>query len=266
MKKLVMACVVLALFGPAVWAGVVVEMEVKETRSPDKSGRQTLYAQGEMTRTDYTSPSGREKESVIFRDQAMWFLNHSKKEGQKLDKEGMDQVSAQLNSVMKQLEGLPPQQRAMMEKMMKGKMPGMGKAPERRIEVGGTETVGDYRCTVHTLYSDDKKLWEVCSADEDAVQDVGEAMEAFQAMSRFAEELLKVVQQLPFAQMIETPFNEIDELGGFPIRTRTFDGRGRVERETLLTSITRKDVEPGTFDIPKGYKIKSIEDEMKKNR
>ena len=271
MKHFVLSCVVLALVCSAAGAGVVIEMEVKDPGSSDEVGTDTIYAQGEMARVDPHSAVGGENISVVFRDETLWIVDHDKRTCQKIDKKGMEQLSAELGGAMKQMEAelakLPPEQRAMMEKMMKGKNPaGMGKeAPPRRIEAGAAEQVGEYSCTVKTLFSGDEKVWEVCAAEESAAGAAAEAMGAFRAMSRFTEELRDILQQGPLSEMMEMPFQDVNELGGFPVRSRTF-ANGQVVSETTLRSVTRQDLGDDVFSIPKGYKVKNLADEMKRGR
>jgi len=264
MNRRVMLCAALGLFAPVSVAGVVVKTEVKASDASAKSGNEAFYAEGEMVRMDSPSAAGGDDLSVIFRDQVMWFVNHEKHVCQKIDREGLAALSAQLDAVMTELAKLPPEQRAMMESMMKGKVPGMRKPAPLRVETGTAEQVGPYACTVHTGYSGDEKLWEVCSADPSVADDLAEAMVAFHAMSRFTSELQKVVQRGPFAAMIASPYNEIDELEGFPVRVRTFNDKGEIVRESTLTSIKRQDIEEAVFEIPKGYKVKDLADELKK--
>ena len=266
MKQLLIRLALFGLFSSAAWAGVVVEMEVTDSKSPGKTASETFYAQGEMARMDPHSPGGGADMMVIFRDQTMWFVDHNKKVCQKIDKEGMAELSAQLNVIMKQMEDLPPEQRAMMEEMMKGKMPGMAEAPPHRVEKGAVEKVGDYFCTLYTLYSAEEKVWEVCAAGENMGEDIVEAMGAFRALSRFTEELQAMLQQGPFANMIQSPYNELDELDGFPVRVRTFNKKGDVVRESKVQSITSGDLEESIFAVPSGYKIKDLKDEMNKGR
>ena len=73
-------------------------------------------------------------------------------------------------------------------------------------------------------------------------------------------------RQGPFAAMVDTPYNDLDDLGGFPVRTRMFDRNGGVMRETTLKSIIRKDVEASVFAIPEGYKVTDLKGQMKKRR
>jgi len=265
MKRLVIACAGLGLLVPAAWAGAVVEFEIESVDAPDRTGSETFYAQGEMTRADSVSVAGKDN-SVIFREQTMYFVDHDKKVCQKIDKKGVDQLSEQLDEMMKQMESLPPEQRAMMEKMMKGKMPGTKEPPTWRVEVGGNDQVGEYPCTVYTLYSGEDKAREVCSADESVGDDFAEGMEAIHALSRFAEGLMKVAQNLPFANMIEMSYQQVPEIDGFPVRTRTFNDEGEIVFVRTLKSITRRDIEADVFAIPKGYKVKNLEKELQKGR
>jgi hypothetical protein len=272
MKQLVIACAVLALACSAGWSGVVIEMEVAEAGSSGEAATDTIYTQGKMVRMDPHPTKGSDDMSVLFRDETLWMIDHKKKVCQKIDKEGMKEVGEQLGSAMKEMEAqlaeLPPEQRAMMEKMMKGKMSagaGMGEAPPRRIETGGTEQVGEYSCTVHTLYSGDEKVWAVCAAEESAVGPVAEAKEAFGAMSEFAEQLREIMKQLPFAGMIDTPFNDMNELDGFPVRVRTYR-KGKLASETTLKSVNRQDLADDVFAVPDKYKVKNLADQAKKKR
>lgn len=267
MKHFVLSGVVLALLCSATWGGVVIEMEVKDPGSSDEPDTDTIYAQGEMARMDPHAAAGGDNMSMIFRDETLWLVDHDKRSCQKIDKAGMEQLGAVMQQMQAELAKLPPQQRAMMEQMMKGKMPGgMGQeAPPRRIEAGGVEQVGEYSCKVQTLFSGDEKVWEVCTAEESAAGAAAEAMGAFRALSRFVEDLRDVLRQGPLADMMESPFQDVNELGGLPVRSRTF-ADGRVASETTLKSVTRRDLGDDVFSIPKGYEVKNLADEMKRGR
>jgi hypothetical protein len=184
MKPFVIACAVIVLLCSPAWAGVVIEMEVAESGSSGQAEMDTVYAQGEMLRVDPHPRKGDKKTTMIFRDETLWVVDHGKKVCQKIDKKDMEELSAQMGDAMKQMEAelakMPPEQRAMVEKMMKDRMPGGmaeagQEAPARRMEVGGTEQVGDYSCTLHTTYAGDEKVGEVCAAGSDAADGWEEA-------------------------------------------------------------------------------------------
>ncbi len=268
MKKVICAFAVFVVVCPAMWAGVVIEMEEKDSGSSGDAPHK-IYAQGEMLRMDPHGKGNSDDMSVIFRDDSLWIVNHADQTCQTIDKEGMQQIGSQLGAAMKEMEArmsqMPPEQRAMMEKMMKGRMPagmpGMGEAPPRRMETGDTEQVGEYSCVVHTLYSGDEKVWEVCAASKNQLSDASEAMEAFQAISRFMETLREAIQQGPLSGMANTPFYDMDQIDGFPVRVRTF-GSGRVTSESTLKSVTQKHLEEATFSVPEGYEVQDLADQM----
>ena len=195
---------------------------------------------------------------MIFRDDRMLVCEQDKKRCQAIDERDIAELSEEIGGAMKQMEEelakLPPDQRAMVEKMMKGRMPaGMGQEPSpRRIEKGEAEQIGDYSCVNRTLYSGDDRVWEVCAGEENAAP-FAEAMEAFRSVADFTEQLRAVVMQSPLGSMIETPFMELEAIGGIPIRVRNFE-HGELQRESTLKSVTRRDLEPTLFEAPKGFK------------
>jgi len=274
MKSLVIACAAVALLCSPALAGVVIEMEVAESGSSGQAEMDTVYAQGEMLRVDPHPRKGGKSQSVIFRDETLWIVDHGKKVCQRLDKKDMEELSAQVGAAMKEMEAqlanMPPEQRAMVEKMMKDKMPGgmagMGQeAPPRRMEVGAGEQIGEYSCTVRTAYAGDEKVWEVCAAEGVNEGAWTEAMTAFGAMSGFMDELRKAFQQGPLAGILESPYYDMKEIGGLPVRVRTFRN-GQMESEAILRSLNRQELEDDVFSIPDGYKVKSLAAEIKKGR
>lgn len=265
MKRLIIACALFCLLGPVAWAGVVIEMDVRNADAAGAGGTETFYAEGEMIRTDFVSPDGKDS-ALIFRDQTMYFVDHDEKACQKIDRKGLEQLSSQMNAMMQQMANMPPEQRKMMEKMMQGRMPGMAEPPVRRMEQGGTEQVGEYSCRITNLISDDRKVQEFCITDAGVEADLGEAMEAIHALSRFAENLMKVAENSPFGKMFQIPFKDAHEMDGYPVRTRLFDGNGKVVQERTLKSVTRREIGEDLFALPKGYKVTSLEKMMQRGR
>lgn len=253
----------LSLLATAALAGVVVETDI--TIEGEGGAAENVFVEGELFRTD-TASIGDGEMSVIFRDDTMWFLDHDKKQAQKIDRRAVADLAAQLDEMMRQLEQMPPQQREMMRKMMAGKMKGMEEPPEYRVQVGETTRIAEIPCTMHTLYADEDKVQETCAADEDAVPELQEAMGAVRAMGRFAEDLRKMASNMPFGDVMKHVQAAIPEVDGFPVRTRWFDDDGNVTRESTLRSIEKRDLEPSLFEVPKGYKVKDLGKELAKAR
>ncbi|MDH3476427.1 MAG: hypothetical protein OEM59_22335, partial [Rhodospirillales bacterium] len=122
MKRLFL-CALFTLAGTAAWAGVVIEMEVTDSPSEVEAATDTIYADGKKLRIDPHESQGGGRMSMIFRDDELWILDHDKKRCQTIDKQGIEELSTEIGGAMKEMEAqlakLPPDQRAMMEKMMK---------------------------------------------------------------------------------------------------------------------------------------------------
>jgi hypothetical protein len=84
-------------------------------------------------------------QTVVFdgAKQVLWLINDGRKSYSEMTKADVDRMGVQLNDAMakmqEQLKGLPPEQRAQIEAMMKGRgMPGMA---------GGAQAKTEYRKT-----------------------------------------------------------------------------------------------------------------------
>lgn len=272
MKSRIATGIAVALACSMTLAGVVMEMEVTKPGAAGETTTDMVYAQGEALRIDEDATEGVAK-SLIFSDDTLWMVDRTKNVCQKIDEEEMQQLGDQLGGAMKQIDEqlaqLPPDKRAMVEKMMKGKMPGMPETaenvPARRVERGAVDEVGDYHCTVHTVYSGERKIREVCAADENALSEAAEAMPAFRAMNRFSEQLRTSLSQAPFAKMFDKALENMDAVDGIPVRTRRFSG-DLVVSESTLRSVSRRALGEDLFEIPDDCEVRGMASEMKKTR
>lgn len=250
-------------------AGVVIEMEQRKAGSDQATGVDTLYTSGGKIKIKPGS-AGRGADEMIFDGETLLIVDHAKKRCQQIDRKGVAEMSGQLGDAMKQmqaqLEKMPAKQREMMEKMMKDRMPGMAApAVERRVERGDRDQVGDYGCQIFTMYADDAKVWEVCASDDFDDALIAEAMEGFNGFSEFFREFREAAAQMPLGGMMDSPFSEMDQIEGMPVRVRSFS-QGRQTQESVLRSVERQDLEPSTFAAPSGYKTKDLMAELKKRR
>jgi hypothetical protein len=262
-------CVLVVLSG-RVSAGVVVEMVTGDAEGAGQVD--AIYAEDGMLRMDPHQDGGNDDGTVLFRDDTLWVIDHQEKRCHRIDEAGMKKVGEQLGAAMKMMESqmaqVPPEQREMMQKMMAEQMPGMagalgGETPERRVEKGAVDQVGSYACTSYAMYSDDRKVWEVCSASESELGgDAKEVIEAARRMSQFAQQLRDAMGESPFADMVDTPFQAMDEIGGFPVRIRSYNAEGVIEGESSLKSITPEELDDDLFAVPDGYEIVNLADQI----
>ena len=211
------------------------------------------------------------KNTMIFRGDRgeggqMVVVNHDKKGYFVMDQQAMSGMANQMNQAMQQMQAqlkdMPPEQRAMIEKMMKSRGSVMVQAPPPRppaevTRTGERDTVNGYPCVKYEVTRGGQKVRELWVTDWDNVEGGDEAADAMRAMAKFGEEVLSAVSgSVPF-KLPESPFAEIDQMAGFPVSTKSFDN-GRLSDETTLRSSRRQAIDPAAFEPPPGYKRQTM--------
>jgi hypothetical protein len=204
-------------------------------------------------RTDLAGPNG--PTTVIFDGarQVLIMINPARKSYSELTKAEADQMGAQLSGAMAQmqeaLKGLPPEQRAQMEAMMKGRgLPaGLG-APAARPQYkkGGTQKVGKWSCDVYEMSLNNQRTGELCTVSPQAL---GFTPADFEVSRRLAEFMRSILPQGADAMFqvggADTGFS------GVPVRSAsTVFGR---ETITEMTDVTRQEVADALFTVPAGF-------------
>lgn len=236
-------------------AGVVMNMVTS-----DGSGQQTdsskIFAQSEMIRIDSI---GGENMSMIFRGEEFLVLSHSDKTYFVMDQAMLEQLSSQMNEAMKlmeaQLAQVPPEQRAMVEKMMQGQMQNMmpmEPPPLPRVETGGASSWLNYSCTQYTVYSGSDKTQEICAASADQIEGSDEVIGAFQNMAAFITKMSESMPGPMASGMAQSPTGMMDQIDGFPVHTLHYEN-GRLVREVSLDSITPQSLDESMFSAPADY-------------
>lgn len=247
----------LLLVSPYAWSGAVMDLVVRDA-SGQETGRSLIYAQSSMIRIDDVS-AGRGDGSMIFLGDRMLYLDHRDKTYIVLDKAMLDDVSEKINDAMaemeKQLAGLPPEQRAMVEQMMKGQMQGMmaqadaGKSGPR-VESMGNRRWRSYDCEKFAVFEDDAKTQEVCAADLDDIEGADEIMQAFRSMAAYVKRLSESMPMMASGGI--NPGELMDQFDGFPVHSVGFKN-GKPVEETSVESVTEKELAPDLFAAPDGY-------------
>lgn len=202
--------------------------------------------------------------------QAMLILDHKRKSFMQLDKQTIDQIASQLGEAMKQMEeqmaAMPPAQRAMMEKMMKGKMPqGAEAQPELTVtRTGEKDTLSGFKAEkveVGSAAGKQRELWVAKWSDLKGSEEVGEA---FKGMSELFAGMMSAFSQGPMSQMFQRGgetnwIEQVQKLEGFPVLTREFDAAGKILSETALSQIREMAIPASEFEAPKGYKRQKLD-------
>jgi len=271
--RILIVTIALIMFAvaPAAAAATIMEMTMQEAAS-EKAGRLGVTIEGKLLRMDIEPADGQGKMSIIFRgdrDEVI-LLDHSKSEATVIDKATMDEIAAQMSQAMEQMKqamaNVPAEQRAMMQGMMKGKMGGMMIEPPPPTDVRKTSETGTtngYSWVKFEVYQEGGKIQELLVTDWSNLEIDASTFDVFKEMSAFFEDLGKSFGA-SMAAATENPFEQMNNLEGFPVVTREFEA-GVMSSTTELKSVTTGTVEAGLFENP-GYKVNKIEMQMKQMR
>ena len=229
--------------------------------TPDSS---RLRADGNQLRIDTAAPpSGQGATSIVFdaNTEVLRVYRHAENSYVEIDKEFAAQLGAKMAEAQKMMEAqlakMPPEQRAMMEKLMKsGAMPfpnpGAKKnaVPLEAKSTAKTETIGETVCTVYTLSRGGTPKGDVCVAAWDTVAIGPNDIKVLKKLGAFQSKMTEsLAGAVPGAAQ---PFELLDRVDGFPLRTRRTEG-GKVVSETYFEDLQQAEVDPDAFSIPAGY-------------
>lgn len=212
-----------------------------------------IQIESNRMRAETTGTRG-EKQIVIFDGarQVLIMIDEQNKSYTELTKADVDQLGAQMSQAMaqiqKQLEGMPPEQRAQIESMMKGRMGGAGGlAPKPVYKRTGTDTVGKWTCTKYEGYEGEAKTSEVCAVEPKTLG----LTEADFAITKHFIEFFK--RAIPAMATQAFGIGTVAEQGfaGVPIR-RTATVLGR-QITTEIMEVSRQTFPDTLYAVPAGY-------------
>jgi Domain of unknown function (DUF4412) len=178
----------------------------------------------------------------------MTVLMHDKHQYMDMQKM-METAGAAMQTANAALANLPPEQRAMIEERLGGKIPGMGAKMDVSVTPTGTrERVGNFNCQVYRTQVGGEHMEDVCLAN---VADAG-ISGADQATLRHTFDEMKSMTEKMSAGMFHSPLRSMPS-DKFPVRMTRFDDAGKVIQVVELKSVTTGGVSGGDFAIPSGY-------------
>ena len=190
----------------------------------------------------------------------MVMLDKAKNQYQEMDEATMKQMADQMSGAMAQMEAamknMPPEQRAMMEKMMKGKMPQAAAAaapPKTVYTAKGSSTVNGFSCTKYEGTRGGEKEADVCAAVPAQLKLTPSDMQIFEKMREFSSTLLSALANSPVK--ISVPKNSLEAgYEGFPIQRTDYSG-GQPTTRGELKSITRVNFSDADFSLGNAKKV-----------
>lgn len=233
-------------------------------------GSQTDAGQPPQSQTTFLDPRGLRVESpeglVIFQAAEKKFIlaDAATKTYQVMDRDSLKQVAEGMNAAMKQMESamaqMTPEQRAMMNQMMGGQMPGAPAPPPAPAaaavykKIADGIAVGPWKTTHYEVLENGVKESEVWLASPGDLPIDRDLVKLFSEMGKFFEEM---TASLPMAAPArkETWSLELDGPDappGIPVKEIIFrDGAPATTWE--LNRAEKADLDAGKFAIPPGF-------------
>lgn len=236
----------------------------QETRDGKSS---TNQIQIDKTRMRAESQASGERAAFLFdaTTQVARLINFDKKTYTEITKAQLEQMGQQMSAMQKQMDeqmkNMPPEQRAMVEQMMRGRggmpgMPGMGAAaqmPRMQYRQTGSDKVGQWACTKYEAMRGQEKVSELCAVDP---KEFGLTPADFEVAKQFAE-FLRTLMPQGGEQAVVYGTNEDQGFSGIPVRRSNFAG-GKVISTTEIKEFRRETFPASTFDVPAGFTKQSI--------
>jgi hypothetical protein len=189
----------------------------------------------------------------------MVMLDKAKNQYQEFDEETMKQMGQQMSAAMAQMQAamknMTPDQRAMMEKMMKGKMPlAAAAAPKTVYTAKGGGSVNGFSCTKYEGDLSGVKESEVCAALPAQIKLTPADLQIFEKMKQFSSSLLSALANSPVKVNVPSGYGFEEGYEGFPIQKIDFDN-GQATKRSELKSITRTNFTDADFSLGNAKKV-----------
>ncbi|HSG32610.1 MAG TPA: DUF4412 domain-containing protein [Thermodesulfobacteriota bacterium] len=251
------------------FSDAVVNMEYKDNLSNTVNNNTNSFKGSDM-RMDFYEGGDEVTAAMIFKGDKneMINLDHKAKKYFVMDKQTLLGLATQMNAAMaeleKQMANMSPEEKAMMEKMMKGKMPSMNQ--EQKVEPvlkkAGTGEVSGYTCTKYEVYKGSEKVRELCITNWSNIEGGTEIKNSILSMTNFMDELSKTMSESSgfmanTADFEKNVFNEINKLNGFPVQTIDYTS-GEVTGISTFKSSKKTNLEASVFNPPAGYKLEKF--------
>ena len=162
-----------------------------------------------------------------------------------------------------QIQALPPEQRAVVQRMLESQL---GKAraapkppPSTVIGTGDRKTINQLPCERYEVYRGGELIREVWVAPWSEMSGAREAFATLNEMSDFYSGLMSSFEQLAASgfgggfTLDQHPFDDLKHMDGFPVVTRNFINGGLANR-VVLRSLATQDLDPEDFAPPEGYR------------
>lgn len=243
----------------AAHAGVYVELVDHDVKANTTTLAQKMYVQGGLGR--FVDDSGRVS---IIKGDAMYVIDDKEKSYVVIDKATMEALAKKMGAAMEQakqqLAKLPPEQRAMIEQQMGSTMLGEGgqKHTVEPVDTGKSDKVDGRACRVWEVKRNGELDDQLCVVPYSALPGKENFQQVFANFAKVFEDMAKSVPML--AGMMSNEFDAQAKINGFPVRSRSYENGKLGDVEQLVKTWREEAIPASMFEVPAGYKKKSMAD------
>jgi hypothetical protein len=252
---------VLTIFAGLSQAGVIITSIDTSFDNPGDSGTSTAYIGDTGMRVETRSEG--EDNIAIFRSDknVFWIINTNDKTYTEMTKNDIRALKNQMDQAMQmmqeQMKNMPPEQRAMMEQMMKGR--GSPAQPEKTVykKVASGVKVNKWKCDKYEGYRGGEMTEEVWTT---SWKDFGIEQKDFRVMQNMGDFMGELSSDV--ASQFHVGSDEWEKEQGYPgvpVKTISYS-MGRQQHKTEIQVIKKERFDSSLFDLPSGLKKQSISD------
>lgn len=250
-KKIVYVGAVFTASGA--FAGIHIENVTRDVATKAQQGNtQSILIQDGMVRT-----SGSASGSVVIKGGSIMMIDDKRKQYRVTTIEDMKKLAARavdaLAKIQESMKNMPPEQRAMMEKMMANRMPGgMGTpgTPDswEAKNLGTTATVEGRKCQNWNLLRNGAPFEELCVVPYDSLPGKEDLQKVFKEMADAFGDIAKTVPGADQSAKARMSIN------GYAVQTRKYASDGKFQPdETVMTKWVEEAIPGSMFEAPPGY-------------
>ncbi len=239
--------------------GLILEQSTEDMRSGKKTSS-TSYIEQNRVAVEANS-DGRQMTMVFLADDnTIRMIDHDKKTVQEISGDDIEKMMSQLNEAKAKMEAqmknMPPQQRAMMEKMMSGRMQqmmgGVSEKPTYKRGDGSAE-IGGRSCDWYEGYRGEKMFSMVCAADWSSFELRASDFAVFTKMTEFLAQLAPNVADT--ARVGAEDWQERQSFPGVPLEQTIFSN-GKPKSKSTFERMERGAIDDSLFAVPDGYRVR----------
>lgn len=256
---------------PLMGTSFVMRVETTEHRGAEPRVESSqMVIEGERLKMDlYKAGSDDLNHTMVFHGgdkPRIVVINHRDKSFLIMDPGSIEALGREMQAAMaearQQIATLPPDQRAMVQKLLDAQV-GAAEKPELPpttvMKTSERDTLQGLPVARYDVFRAGEKIREVWVTPFNEVSGSQAALTVLQDMSDFYSDLMESFEKQASASfgggfaLDNHPFADLQHMNGFPVVTRNFD-QGSLKTEIKLRSVEQQESDPAAFEPPAGYR------------